>query len=202
MSLKLPNLPYDLDALEPHISAKTLEFHHGKHHRAYVDKLNKAISNTAYEGLTLEDIISRSHGTTHTNVYNNAAQAWNHAFLWQSMSPEGGGSPSGPLKEALDRQFGDLERFADAFKTAATGQFGSGWTWLVLDKGELKVVSTDNADTPITSNQKPLLTLDVWEHAYYLDFQNDRGAYVDGFLHNLINWEFASASYGAMKAAA
>jgi len=202
MTFKLPDLPYEEDALEPHVSARTLHYHHGKHHKAYVDKLNKAVEGTAYAGLKLEDVIARSHGTTHTNVYNNAAQAWNHAFLWQSMSPEGGGSPKGPLKEALDRQFGDLERFANDFKLAATGQFGSGWAWLVLDKGELKVVSTANADCPIANNQKPLLTLDVWEHAYYLDFQNDRGAYVDGFLQHLINWEFASANYDAKRMAA
>ena len=202
MTFKLPDLPYDRTALEPHISAKTLDYHHGKHHKAYVDKLNKAIKGTAYEGQTLEDIITRSQGSMHTNVFNNASQAWNHAFLWQSMSPEGGGSPSGPLKESLDRQFGDLERFAHDFKQAAVGQFGSGWAWLVLDQGKLKVVSTANADCPIADGQKPLLTLDVWEHAYYLDFQNDRGTYVDGFLQHLINWEFASANYSARRMAA
>jgi len=202
MSMKLPDLPYELNALEPHVSARTLEYHHGKHHRAYVEKLNKAIENTAYEGLPLESIITRAHSTTHTNVFNNAAQAWNHAFLWNSMSPDGGGEPEGALKEALEANFGSVDNFRTVFKQAATGQFGSGWAWLIQDKGELKVISTDNADTPVAHNQKPLLTLDVWEHAYYLDYQNDRGGYVDTFLENLVNWEFAASNLTSLKAAA
>ncbi len=196
MNIKLPELPYDIDALAPHVSARTLEYHHGKHHRAYVDKLNKAIKDTGYEQLSLESIISRSHGTTHRNVYRNAAQAWNHGFLWHSMSPTGGSAPGGRLKKMLDSSFGDLDGFTKAFKKAATGQFGSGWAWLVNDKGKLKVIATDDADTPLVLDQKPLLTLDVWEHAYYLDYQNDRGAYVDTFLKHLINWKFAASQLG------
>jgi Fe-Mn family superoxide dismutase len=202
MTVKLPDLPYKKDALEPHISARTLEYHHDKHHKAYVDTLNEAIENTDYSGLTLEEMIAQSHGTSHTNVYNNAAQAWNHEFLWKSMSPDGGGDADGSLKEALHRRFGDVARFGEAFRRAATGQFGSGWAWLVLDKGELNVISTSDADNPLVKGQKPLLTLDLWEHAYYLDYQNERGRYVDTFLEHLINWKFASARYNALKAAA
>ncbi len=197
MSIKLPELDYDMDALEPYVSARTLEFHHGKHHRAYVDKLNKAIENNGYADLPLESIIARSHGTTHTQVYNNAAQAWNHAFLWQSMSPDGGGAPQGRLLEMLNESFGSQEKFAESFKAAAAGQFGSGWAWLVQDGNALKVVSTANADTPLVMNQKPLLTLDVWEHAYYLDYQNDRGTYIDNFLQHLVNWKFAEQKLAA-----
>lgn len=197
MSFQLPDLPYAKDALEPHISARTLEFHHGKHHRGYVKKLNKAIEDTGYAELSLESIIARSHGTSHTNVYNNAAQTWNHTFLWQSMSPDGGGDPEGRLAELLQSSFGDKAGFEEAFKAAAAGQFGSGWAWLVLDKGELKVVATADADTPLVMNQKPLLTLDVWEHAYYLDYQNDRADYIDKFLQHLINWEFAAERLAA-----
>ncbi len=197
MTIKLPELDYAIDALEPYVSARTLEFHHGKHHRAYVDKLNKAIENNGYADLPLESIIARSHGTTHTQVYNNAAQAWNHAFLWQSMSPDGGGAPQGRLLEMINESFGSQEKFAEAFKAAAAGQFGSGWAWLVQDGNALKVVSTANADTPLVMNQKPLLTLDVWEHAYYLDYQNDRGTYIDNFLHHLVNWKFAESRLAA-----
>jgi Fe-Mn family superoxide dismutase len=197
MTIKLPELDYAIDALEPYVSARTLEFHHGKHHRAYVDKLNKAIEDTGYADLPLESIIARSHGTTHTQVYNNAAQAWNHAFLWQSMSPKGGGAPEGRLLEMLNESFGSLEKFVDAFKAAAAGQFGSGWAWLVQEGNALKVVSTANADTPLVMNQKPLLTLDVWEHAYYLDYQNDRGTYIDNFLQHLVNWKFAEQRLNA-----
>jgi Fe-Mn family superoxide dismutase len=202
MNIELPDLPYEKQALEPHISARTLEYHHGKHHKAYVDKLNEAIENTDYSGLSLEEMIARSHGANHSNVYNNAAQAWNHDFLWKSMSPEGGGAATGSLKEALHRQFGDIARFGEAFRRAALGQFGSGWAWLVLDKGALRVVSTSDADNPLVRGQRPLLTLDLWEHAYYLDYQNERGAYVDAFLEHLINWKFASTSYEALRAAA
>lgn len=194
MTFKLPELEYDIDALEPYVSARTLEYHHGKHHRGYVDKLNKAIKDTGYAELPLESIIARSHGTTHINVYNNAAQAWNHAFLWQSMSPDGGGKPEGRLQELITSSFGGHEAFEKAFKAAASGQFGSGWAWLVMDHGELKIVATANADTPLVNDQKPLLTLDVWEHAYYLDYQNDRGSYIDDFLQHLVNWEFAAAN--------
>jgi len=199
MTVRLPDLPYELDALEPYISARTLKFHHGKHHKAYVDKLKEAIENTDYSDLSLEEMITRSHGANHTKVYNNAAQAWNHDFLWKSMSPEGGGDPPAPLKEALLRQFGDVARFLEAFRTAATTQFGSGWTWLVQDKGGLNVISTNDADNPLVRGQQPLLALDLWEHAYYLDYQNERGKYVDAFLEHLVNWQFAAANYTARR---
>ncbi len=194
MTIKLPELPYSKDALAPYVSANTLNYHYGKHHQAYVNNLNNLIKDTGYEELSLESIITRSHGTTHTGIFNNAAQVWNHSFLWQSMSPKGGGSPDGRLKEMLDKAFGDQASFEAEFKKAALGQFGSGWAWLVSDKGDLKIVTTGNADTPMVLNLKPLLTLDVWEHAYYLDYQNDRGKYVDDFLKHLINWKFAAAN--------
>ena len=195
MTFELPDLGYAMDALEPHISARTLGFHYGRHHKAYVDKLNQSIEHTDYDNLSLEEMIVRSQSAGHTNVYHNAAQAWNHDFLWKSMSPQGGGDVPAPLKHALHRQFGDVARFVEAFRGAATSQFGSGWVWLVLDQGELNVISTSNADNPLLSGQQPLLTLDLWEHAYYLDYQNERGIYVDTFLEHLVNWRFAAANY-------
>jgi len=202
MSIALPELPYAADALEPHISARTLEFHHGKHHKAYVDKLNAAIAGTEYEGRSLEAIIGASHKAADAGVFNNAAQAWNHTFLWNSMSPTGGGEPNGALAETIDARFGNLAGFREKFKAAALGQFGSGWTWLVRKGGTLDVVSTGNAETPLTDGSTPLLTLDVWEHAYYLDFQNKRDAYIDAYLDKLINWDFAAHNYEADRAAA
>ena len=202
MSITLADLPYSKDALEPHISAKTLEFHHGKHHKAYVDKLNAAIAGSEYEGRALETIIAASHTSADTSVFNNAAQAWNHTFLWNSMSPNGGGDPEGALAEAITECFGDLAAFQEQFKAAALGQFGSGWTWLVRKAGALDIISTGNAETPLTDGITPLLTLDVWEHAYYLDYQNKRDAYVDAFLTKLINWDFAAQNYEADRAAA
>lgn len=203
MSLEFPALPYAIDALEPHVSAKTFEFHHGKHHKAYVDKLNAAIAGTDYESQPLETIISASHRLTDTAVFNNAAQAWNHTFLWHSMSPSGGGNPTGPLADAINEGFGDLASFKSQFKAAAMGQFGSGWVWLVRNGEALEIVTTGNADTPLTATGvTPLLTLDVWEHAYYLDYQNKRDAYIDAFLSELINWEFAAQNYEAVRAAA
>ena len=202
MSIEFPALPYPADALEPHVSAKTLEFHHGKHHKAYVEKLNAAIADSAYDTKSLEAIISASHEAADTGVFNNAAQAWNHTFLWHSMSPSGGGEPSGPLADAIKERFGDLAGFRDAFKKSALGQFGSGWTWLVRTDQGVDVINTGNAETPLTDGSKPLLTLDVWEHAYYLDYQNKRDAYVDAFLGNLINWEFAAGNFEADRAAA
>jgi len=192
MPIEFPGLPYAADALEPHVSARTLQVHHGKHHKAYVDKLNAAIAGTSYEGQSLEEIVSASHAAGHTSVFNNAAQAWNHTFLWHSMSPGGGGEPSGPLADAIKDRFGDLNGFREAFKSSALGQFGSGWTWLVRTPKGVDIVSTGNADTPLIHGATPLLTLDVWEHAYYLDYQNRRDAYVDTFLGKLINWEFAA----------
>jgi Fe-Mn family superoxide dismutase len=202
MSIKLPDLPYPADALEPHISARTLEFHHGKHHKAYVDKLNAAIDGTEYDDHTLETIIAASHEASDAGVFNNAAQIWNHTFLWNSMSPQGGGEPKGALADAISASFGDLAGFRERFKASALGQFGSGWTWLVSKGGTLDIVSTGNAETPLTDGITPLLTLDVWEHAYYLDYQNRRDAYIDAFLGELINWDFAGRNYEADRAAA
>lgn len=194
MAFQLPDLPYDRDALEPHVSSDTLDYHYGKHHQAYVDKLNSAIEGTNYVDLELVEIIRRSKANNDTGVFNNAAQAWNHDFLWNSMSPNGGGDPEGRLGQLIKDAFGGPDEFRKAFKEAATGQFGSGWAWLVLDGDSVAVTNTGNADNPLTTDQKPLLTLDVWEHAYYLDYQNDRGAYVDKFLDNLINWKFGSVN--------
>ena len=197
MSIALPDLPYPIDALEPSVSARTLEFHHGKHHKAYVDKLNAAIKGTNYETQSLETIIESSHEAGDAGVFNNAAQTWNHTFLWHSMSPVGGGEPTGVLADAINRKFGSFDKFRDAFKQAAMGQFGSGWAWLDRANDGVEIVTTGNADTPIVNGKTPLLTLDVWEHAYYLDFQNQRDAYIDKFLDALANWEFAAANYKA-----
>jgi len=197
MSIELPDLPYAADALEPHISARTFEFHHGKHHKAYVDKLNAAIGGTAYEGKSLEEIIAAASEASDAGVFNNAAQTWNHTFLWHSMSPNGGGAPGGELGDAINKKFGDFDAFKTAFKAAAMGQFGSGWAWLVKTGDGVDIVTTGNADTPLVGGPKPLLTLDVWEHAYYLDYQNKRDAYVDVFLDELANWDFAAENFAA-----
>ena len=202
MAIAFPELPYATDALEPNVSSQTLEFHHGKHHKAYVDKLNAAISGTAFEDQTLEAIIAGANQAGDSAVFNNAAQAWNHTFLWHSMSPNGGGEPSGQLAQAINDAFGNLDGFRTEFKKAALAQFGSGWTWLVRSGDGLHIVSTGNAETPLTEGLTPLLTLDVWEHAYYLDYQNKRDAYIDAFLNDLINWEFAADNYEADRAAA
>ena len=197
MSIKFPDLPYALDALEPHVSARTLGFHHGKHHKGYVDKLNAAIDGTELAELPLEEIIRTSHESGDTGVFNNAAQTWNHTFLWHSMSPNGGGEPSGPLAAAIVERFESLDGFRSQFKASALAQFGSGWTWLVKGENGLDIVNTGNADVPLLYGQTPLLTLDVWEHAYYLDYQNQRNVYVDTFLEHLINWDFAAENYAA-----
>ena len=202
MSFELPDLPYAIDALEPHVSANTLEFHYGKHHNAYVDKLNGAIKDTAYADQPLESIITSAHEAGDTAVFNNAAQAWNHTFLWHSMSPKGGGKPTGALADAINARFGDVARFKAEFKSAALGQFGSGWVWLVRTADGLDIVSTGNADTPLIHGATALLTLDVWEHAYYLDYQNKRDAYIDAYLSELINWDFAAENYQSDRAAA
>jgi len=202
MSIEFPDLPYAANALEPHVSARTLDIHHGRHHKAYVDKLNAAIADTAYDGQSLEAIIAASHSAADTGVFNNAAQAWNHTFLWHSMSPNGGGEPPGPLADALKDRFGNLAGFRDAFKGSALSQFGSGWTWLVHTAQGVDIANTGNAETPLSDGVTPLLTLDVWEHAYYLDYQNKRDAYIDAFLANLINWEFAARNFEADRAAA
>lgn len=199
MPFKLEELPYDRDALIPHISARTLDYHHGKHHKAYVDKLNRNTAGTRYEDMALEEVIRTSFQNNDSAVYNNASQAWNHTFLWDSMTAAGSGRPTGSLSGLIDGQFGGLDAFRKQFKKSATGQFGSGWTWLVADGDTVAVVSTSNADSPLTTDTTPLLTLDVWEHAYYLDYQNSRGKYVDAFLGHLINWDFAQANLEARE---
>ncbi len=188
MPFSLPPLPYEKTALAPHISAETLEYHHGKHHQAYVTNLNKAIEGKPEASKSLEDIILSSEGP----VFNNAAQIWNHTFYWHSMKPNGGGQPAGDLADAIKRDFGSFEKFAEAFTTAATTQFGSGWAWLVLGKDKkLAVTKTPNADLPMKHGEKALLTIDVWEHAYYIDFRNQRPKYIETFLKNLANWDYA-----------
>ena len=201
MAIEFTNLPYSIDALEPIVSARTLEFHYGKHHKAYVDKLNAAIAGTDYDDLSLEEIVNRSLADGKGGVFNNAAQVWNHEFLWQSMSSSSS-EPSAPLAVAIDKSFGSMDGFRDAFKAAALGQFGSGWAWLVANGDDLEIRTTGNAGTPLTDDVVPLLTLDVWEHAYYLDFQNERNSYIDAFLDNLINWDFADSNFSAQKQAA
>lgn len=202
MSITFSDLPYPADALEPYISERTLEIHHGKHHKAYVEKLNAAISGSPYDDLPVEEIILAAHEASETGVFNNAAQAWNHSFLWHSMAQNGGDEPTGPLADRIEECFNDQQGFRTAFKKAALEQFGSGWTWLVASAEGLDIVSTGNADTPLVHGVTPLLTLDVWEHAYYLDFQNKRDAYVDAFLNNLINWRFAEKNFEAYRVAA
>ncbi len=192
MPFTLPNLPYAPNALEPHISANTLSFHHGKHHQAYVTNLNNLVKDTPLAEAPLEEVIQKSAGdAAKAGIFNNAAQVWNHTFYWHSMKPNGGGQPSGVLLERITQDFGSYDAFKEAFKTAATTQFGSGWTWLVLEKDKLKVTKTGNADLPMVHGQTALLTLDVWEHAYYLDYQNRRPDYITTFLDKLANWDFA-----------
>lgn len=198
MAFELPPLPYAQDALEPHYSANTLSFHHGKHHAAYVNKLNELIAGTADEEKTLEEIIASSTG----GLFNQAAQIWNHTFFWNSMKPGGGGAPDGALAQAIDAAFGSLDAFKEQFKAAGVGQFGSGWVWLVKDNGGLKIVTSGNAETPLTNGQTPLLTCDVWEHAYYLDYQNRRPDFIQSFLDNLVNWDFAAANFEDVASAA
>ena len=188
MAIELLPLPYDLNGLAPHISAQTLEYHYGKHHRAYVTNLNTLIAGSEFEGMELEEIVRRSSGA----IFNNAAQAWNHSFYWNSMSPRGGGAPQGLLADLLVRDFGSVEAFKEAFAKSGAGQFGSGWTWLVQQPdGKLAIVNTANADTPLTGADRPLLVADVWEHAYYIDYRNARPAYLQAFWQ-LVHWEFAA----------
>jgi Fe-Mn family superoxide dismutase len=195
MAIQLPNLPYAENALEPHYSAKTISFHYGKHHKAYVDNLNKLAAGTPLEGKTLEQIVMASAGdSSRVGMFNNAAQVWNHTFFWNCMKPSGGGRPKGELAQRIDQAFGSYEKFAEQFKAAAVGRFGSGWGWLVVDGGTLKIVSTANADTPMASKQAALLTVDVWEHAYYLDYQNRRPDFVQAFLDHLVNWDFVAGN--------
>jgi Fe-Mn family superoxide dismutase len=195
MAFTLPPLPYDKNALSPHISAETLEYHHGKHHQAYVTNLNKLLEGKPDANKPLEEIILSSEG----GVFNNAAQVWNHTFYWHSMKPNGGGQPSGDLADAIKRDFGGFEKFAEEFSNAAATQFGSGWAWLVLGKDKkLAVTKTANADLPLKHGQKALLTIDVWEHAYYIDYRNARPKYIETFLKSLANWDHA---LGLLKSA-
>jgi len=193
MEHQLPDLPYAKDALAPHISAETLEYHHGKHHKAYVDKLNSLLPGTEYEDMELEEIIKKAPAGV---LFNQAAQVWNHTFYWHSMSPEGGGEPSGDLGSAIKSAFGSFEDFQKKFQDMAVGNFGSGWTWLVAKSdGSLDVVNTDDADNPMQQDLKPILTCDVWEHAYYIDYRNARPKYVEAFF-SLTNWDFAARNLG------
>ncbi len=194
MAFELPALPYAKDALEPHMSANTFSFHHEKHHNTYVVNLNGLVEGTDLEGKSLEEIVSATAGNPDkAGVFNNAAQVWNHTFFWHSMKPSGGGAPSGDLAAKIDADFGSFDAFKDAFKAAGATQFGSGWAWLVVgDGGKLEVVKTPNAETPLTQGKTPLLTCDVWEHAYYLDYQNRRPDFLASFLDNLANWDFAA----------
>ena len=193
MTFELPALPYANDALAPHISAETIEFHYGKHHQTYVTNLNNLVPGTEFEGLSLEDIVKKSSG----GIFNNAAQVWNHTFYWNCLSPNGGGAPTGGLANAIERTFGSFEEFKEAFSKCAVTTFGSGWAWLVKNaNGTLELVSTSNAGCPLTAGQTPILTCDVWEHAYYIDFRNARPKYLEAFWA-LVNWEFASANYEA-----
>ncbi len=190
----LPALPYAQDALEPHISARTLRFHYGKHHRAYVDNLNKLTAGGKMAGLPLEEIIRQTAGKPdQSGLFNNAAQVWNHTFFWNSMKLSGGGAPTGKLAERINAAFGTFDAFKTAFGEAAMTQFGSGWAWLVQEGDTLKIVKTTNADTPLAHGQTALLTCDVWEHAYYLDYQNRRKDFVQAFLDHLVNWDFAAS---------
>ncbi|MDJ0683084.1 MAG: superoxide dismutase [Alphaproteobacteria bacterium] len=198
MPFELPALPYAQDALEPHITANTLSFHHGKHHNTYVTNLNNLTKDTDMADQSLEEIMKATAGdASKAGVFNNAAQVWNHTFFWHSMSPNGGGAPTGAIAEKIEADFGGYDKFVEAFKAAATTQFGSGWAWLVLDGGVLKATKTGNADSPLAHGQTPILTLDVWEHAYYLDFQNRRPDYIGTFLDSLVNWDFANQNLAA-----
>jgi superoxide dismutase, Fe-Mn family len=190
MAIELPELPYATDALLPYLSPETFEYHYGKHHKTYVDNLNKMIDGTDEADASLEDIIMGAEG----GKFNNAAQIWNHNLYWHSLSPNGGGAPSGSVADAIDESFGSYDEFKAKFKAAAVGQFGSGWAWLVLDGGKLAITATGNADLPMKHGQQALLTCDVWEHAYYIDYRNRRPDYVETFLDHLINWDLVAAA--------
>ena len=191
MEHKLPPLPYALDALAPHISKETLEYHYGKHHQTYVTKLNELIKGSEFENASLEDIVKKSSG----GIFNNAAQVWNHTFYWNSLAPQAGGEPKGALADAIKAKWGDYAGFKDAFTKAAIGQFGSGWAWLVKKGGGIDIVTTGNADTPLKGSDTALLTCDVWEHAYYIDYRNARPKYMEAYW-NVVNWDFAAKNYG------
>ncbi len=194
MEHQLPALPFTLDALAPHMSRETLEYHHGKHHQAYVTNLNNLIKGTEFEPLSLEEIIRKAPAG---GVFNNAAQVWNHTFFWHCLSPQGGGEPGGALLAAINAKWGGFSAFKEAFQKSAVGNFGSGWTWLVKKPdGSLDIVNTSNGATPLTTADKPLLTVDVWEHAYYIDFRNRRPDFVSTYLNHLVNWSFAQSNFG------
>ena len=197
MSVALPSLPYGKDALAPYITANTLEFHYGKHHQAYVDNLNKLIAGNDLAGKSLEDMIKNTAGdTAKAAIFNNAAQVWNHSFYWQCLKKAGGGAPTGTIAARINATWESYDKFVEELKNAGLTQFGSGWAWLVLDGNNLKITKTANADTPIAHGQKALLTIDVWEHAYYLDYQNRRPDYLTAVIQNLINWDFVNSNLG------
>ncbi|MCU0805193.1 MAG: superoxide dismutase [Fe] [Burkholderiales bacterium] len=194
MEHKLPDLPYAIDALQPHISKETMEFHYGKHHQAYVTNLNNLVKGSEFEKAALEEIVKRAPAG---GIFNNAAQVWNHTFFWHSMRPGGGGQPGGKLGDAINRKWGSFEAFKEAFGKSAVGNFGSGWTWLVKKPdGSVDIANTSNAGTPLTGTDTPLLTVDVWEHAYYVDYRNRRPDFVGAFLNHLANWDFAAKNFG------
>jgi Fe-Mn family superoxide dismutase len=197
MPFELPALPYPKDALAPHMSEKTLDFHHGKHHQTYVNTLNQLIEGTEDERRSLEEIVLAAEPGT--PLFNNSGQNWNHTFFWHCMTPGGGGEPDGELKTAIEQSFGSVDKFLQTFTEKATKLFGSGWTWLAKGGNGLEVVQTSNADLPLKHGQTALLTIDVWEHAYYLDYQNARPAYVETWLQHLVNWEFAAANLAKSK---
>ncbi|MCB9401942.1 MAG: superoxide dismutase [Fe] [Microthrixaceae bacterium] len=193
MAFELPPLPYAQDALAPHISPETLEYHYGKHHQTYVTNLNKLVEGTEFENAPLEDVILKSDG----GLFNNSAQVWNHTFYWNSMSPNGGGAPTGAAADAINGAFGSYDDFKAKFAEAATTQFGSGWAWLVDNGSGLEIMKTSNADLPMKHGAKALLTIDVWEHAYYIDFRNARPNYISTFLDSLVNWDFVAQNLGS-----
>ena len=193
MEHTLPPLPFAKNALAPHMSEETLEFHYGKHHQTYVTNLNNLIKGTEFESLSLEEIVKKSSG----GVFNNSAQVWNHTFFWNSLSPKGGGAPTGALADAINAKYGSFDKFKEEFAKVAAGTFGSGWTWLVKKTdGTVDIVSTSNAATPLTTDAKPLMTIDVWEHAYYIDYRNARPKFIEAYW-NIVNWDFASKNFGA-----
>lgn len=199
MAFEQPPLPYDFNALEPYgMSGETFEYHYGKHHKAYVDNLNKLTADTEFADMPLEEVIRKSFGdASKTGIFNNAAQTWNHTFFWNSLTPGGGGAPSGEIADKINSAFGSYDKFKEEFSQAAATQFGSGWAWLVDDAGTLKVTKTPNAENPLVHGQKPLLTLDVWEHAYYIDFRNARPGFISNYMDKLVNWDFVAKNMAA-----
>lgn len=202
MPIRLPELPYPKDALEPHMSKRTVGYHYGKHHAGYVEKLNALTEGTPYSTMPLKDIVCKADELMDAAVFNNAAQAFNHELFWNSMSAAGKSRPESEFAMAIERDFGSLDKLKKEFRFSAITLFGSGWVWLISDSGRLRIVTSGNAGTPLVDGYEPLLVLDVWEHAYYLDVQNDRAAYIDAFLNDLVDWSAASARYAALREAA